>query len=228
MKRLLLSIATGLLLLQSMNSAVADTCPNGQVMITPHGSYFPLPVMLSSPATFSIVATESLEGFFPNIVLVMTKASYEGLTGPIVVSWTGKSGEVNQSVFAEQSFQAADSGYIPPQQVTSFDSGRYKVSDLKERLGVNATEDDVLYYSFGPFLGGRTVNQNSQTFTVTLPSTKPRMLVLAVAQTTCARFFNMRAPPCAPGFVVPEMSTALVAAASFIVLGFCSLKRRKM
>jgi hypothetical protein len=227
MKKLLfLAIAIGILALSVCN--VYAECPNGELCIYPHGSYFPYPIMLSSPATFTIESANSTTGIFPNIVLVMTKASYEGLTGPIIVTWVGTSGQSNQSVFPKASFQAATNGYIPDKTVTPYDSGRYNVSDLKMNLGVNGTSQDTLYYTFGPFLGGSAIGRIPREFTVTLPSTDPRMLVLAIARSgVCTAFFNMRVGPCKPGFIVPEPAPMIIATASIAALGLFAIKRRK-
>jgi hypothetical protein len=203
-------------------------CPGGELTITPHGSYYPLPIMLSSPATFNIASINSTVAVFPNIVLVMTQASYDGLTAPVVVNWTGTSGQYNQSIFPKGDFQAATSGYIPDAMLTPFDCGRYQVSKLKEHLGVNGTKDDTLYYTFGPFLGGSGIGQTPRAFTITLPSTHPRMLVLAVARSgVCTPFFNMRVPPCKPGFIVPEPAPIFLATASLAAAALFIVKRRK-
>jgi hypothetical protein len=227
MRRLILT-AVAMFLLTLFTSPVHGACPSGELSITPNGSYYPLPIMLSSPATFNITSKNSTVALFPNIVLVMTKASYDGLTGQVTVNWTGTSGQYNQSIFPKTSFWAASTGYIPDQTVTSFDSGRYEVSKLKQHLGVNNTQDDLLYYNFGPFLGGSAIGQTPRTFTVTLPSTHARMLVLAVARSgVCTPFFNMRVPPFKPGFVVPESAPMFLATASFAAVALYVAKRRK-
>jgi hypothetical protein len=227
MKSLPLALALGFAAL-FVGSAYAATCPNGELLINPHGSYYPLPIVLSSPATFTIESINSTIGVFPNIVLVMTKASYDGLTGPVTVTWVGTSGQSNQSVFPKMGFQAVTVGYVPDQTVTPFDSGRYMVSDLKQRLGVNGTSQDTLFYNFGPFLDGSAIGRIPREFTVTLPSTHPRMLVLAIARSgVCTPFFNMRVGPCKPGFIVPETAPVLTATASIGALVLFAIKRRK-
>jgi hypothetical protein len=227
MKKLLL-LLLGMALFMMFVSGACAACPGGELLISPHGSYYPLPIMLSSPATFTIESSNSTMGIFPNIVLVMSKASFDGLTGPVIVEWTGTSGQSNESIFPKPSFQVAASGYIPDQTVTSFDSGRYNVSKLKERLGVNGTKDDALYYNFGPFLGGSAIGRISREFTVTLPSTHARMLVLAVARSgVCTPFFNMRANPSGPGFIVPEPAPIFLATASIAAIGLYALNRRR-
>ena len=201
-------------------------CPNGELIITPHGSFYPLPIMLSSPATFTIEAKAPLTISNPNIVLVMTNACHAGLTGPIVVTWIGKSGQSNESVF--QNWDPISTGYVPSSIVTPYDAGRYNVTFLKECLGVNGTQDDTLWYNFGSFLAGSPIGQTPRSFTVTLPSKNPRMLILAVGLSgVCTRFFNSRVPPCRPGFIVPEVPPILIAMASFAAVGLYAVKRKR-
>ena len=228
MRRLLASAIVVLLVSLFLVNVYAADCPNGELTIIPHGSYYPLPIMLTSPATFTIESVNTTTGVFPNIVLVMTRASFDDLTGPVTVDWTGTSGQSNRSIFPKTSFQAVTTGYVPDQTVTSFNSGRYSVSDLKQHLGVNGTKDDTLFYNFGPFLGGSAIGRIPRQFTVTLPSTHPRMLVLAIARSgVCAPFFNMRVGPCRPGFIVPEPAPIFMATASIVALGLFAIKRRK-
>jgi hypothetical protein len=228
MGRLLASAIAMLLASMFVVNVYASDCPNGELVIIPHGSYYPLPIMLSSPATFTIESGNTTIGLFPYIVLVMTKASYDGLTAPVRVNWTGTSGQYNETIFPKTSFSATTTGYIPDTTVTPFDTGRYAVSNLKEHLGVNGTQNDVLYYTFGPFFGGTAIGRIPRQFTVTLPSTKPRMLVLAIARSgVCAAFFNMRVPPCRPGFIVPETPPIFIALASFAAIGLYAVKRKK-
>jgi hypothetical protein len=209
-------------------SSASAICPSGELLIDPHGSYYPLPIMLTSPATFTIESANITTGIFPNIVLVMTKASFDGLIGPVIVDWIGTSGQSNQSIFPKMSFQAVTTGYVPDQTVTPFDSGRYSVSDLKQHLGVNGTQEDTLFYNFGPFLGGSAIGRIPREFIVTLPSTHPRMLVLAIARSgVCTPFFNMRVGPCRPGFIVPEPASVLLVTASIVALGLFAIKRRE-
>lgn len=227
MKRLLLAPALALILITLFMGSAHATCGGGALLINPHGSYYPLPIMLSSPATFTIESVNITLGFFPNIVLVMTKASFLGLTGPVTVEWTGSS-QYNQTTFPKSTFLAATTGYIPDQMTTNFDTGRYNVSYLKQHLAVNGTQDDTLYYNFGPFLGGDTIGTVPRQFTVTVPSTNTRVLVLAVARAgLCAPFFNMRVGPSAPGFIVPETGTLYLTAASFTAIGLYAAIRRK-
>jgi hypothetical protein len=170
------------------------------------------PTMVSSPATFNISVTEH-PADDPHILLVMTQACYNGLTGSVQVTWTG--GSIS---FAAANFTAAKTGKVPP----STPNADYTVASLQDHLGVPHSEN--VYYAFGPFLAG-PITQTKQTFVVTLPSTTPKMLVYAIGKSsTC---FDNKVPPTIPGFVVPELGTILLALASFGALGLYSLKRGK-
>lgn len=192
----------------------------GTIRIEPHGSYYPLPIMLKSPATFNISTMTSI-AYEPHILLVMTNASYQGLTGSVLVNWTGGS-----TSFPKESFTPVSNNneYIPTGAV--FEGARYRVSSLKEHLGVNGTEDDTLWYVFGPFLSG-PITTTPQTFNVTLPSTNPRMLVLALGKSECSNEFDMRVPPSIPGFVVPNLAAILLTLSSFTAFVFYAIVRRK-
>jgi hypothetical protein len=201
----------------------------GTIRIWPHGSFYPLPIMLTSPATFGTNTTNNQKAYCPNVVLVMTNASYQGLTGPVTVTWTGGSTSFPKSSFTSVILNSAN---VPPSGTTS--GGRYKVSTLKEHIGVNNTADQWLWYVYGPFLS-KPINGTIQTFTVTLPSTHPRMLVLIIGKSQCSTGcsiqcvpeFDMKVPPTQPGFVVPDAAPALIALSSFSALGLYAVKRRK-
>jgi len=202
-------------------STTAEACGRciGQIRIEPHGSYYPLPIMLKSPATFNI-SVPAHTAYHPHILLVMTNASYQGLKGPVLVNWTGGS-----TSFPKTSFKAANKKYIPRTLKTFF--VRYRVSALKEHIGVNGTEDDTLWYAYGPFLSA-PITKTPQTFNITLPSTNPRMLVYAIGKSKCSCLFNMRVPPTRAGFVVPDLAPILLTSASFGAFGIYAIKRRKV
>lgn len=215
---LLAAIALSLYVTSKSTEAVqACAGGTGEIRIEPHGSYYPLPIMLKSPATFNISVTAHT-AYSPNILLVMTNASYQGLTGPVVVGWNGGS-----ITFQASDFKPVNNGYIPTTGTTN--GARYLVSSLKEHIGVNGTEDDTLWYAYGPFLS-EPITTTPQTFNVTLPSTNPRMLVYALGKSKCSTLFDMRVPPTRPGFIVPDPAPLLLALASFSAFGVLAIKRR--
>ena len=229
MRKLYLAAILALLTVTALSSyaltrtpTTAEACGRciGQIRIEPHGSYYPLPIMLKSPATFN-VSVPVRTAYRPHILLVMTNASYQGLKGPVLVNWTGGS-----TSFPKTSFKAANKKYIPRTLETFF--VRYRVSALKEHIGVNGTEDDTLWYAYGPFLS-TPITKTPQTFNVTLPSTHPRMLVYAIGKSKCSPcLFNMRVPPTRAGFVVPDLAPILLTSASFGAFGIYAIKRRKV
>jgi hypothetical protein len=148
----------------------------------------------------------------------MTNASYQGLSGPVVVMWPG--GSIS---FPIASWTSVDSGYILPSGTTR--GARYQVPTLKEHIGVNGTEDDTLWYAYGPFLPG-PITTTPQEFNVTLPSTEPRTLVYALGKSQCSFLFNMKVPPTKPGFVVPDLAPLLLSLASFSAFVAYALKRK--
>jgi len=178
-----------------------------------------LPVMLTSPATFQVW----IEGAGqppttdPHILLVMTQASWTGLTGNVVVDWTG--GSIS---FSSVDFTAVNTGYVLPSGTTP--GGRYTVASLQDRLGVS--HSDNVYYAHGSFLSG-LITQTPQTFTITASSTNLRMLVYAIGKNPGGSLFNNKVPPTIPGFVVPELGPALLALASLSAFALYAVKRRK-
>jgi hypothetical protein len=188
----------------------------GTIRIEPHGSYYPDPIMLSSPATFNISVQRSADPTTdPHILLVMTNSCYYGLTGTVNVTWTG--GYNDALVFAE-----VNTGeYVPP--TGTVPGVRYQVSGLKDHLNTS----DSVWWAYGPFLAGN-ITQTKQEFTVTLPSTDARMLVYAIGKTGETELFNNRVPPTMAGFVVPELGPVLLALASFSAFALFTIRRRKV
>jgi hypothetical protein len=226
MRKQILTLAIAMALLSLLTTRASADCLSGTIIISPNGNL--LPMMLTTRQTFTIESGNTSTGLFPYIVLVMTKASYDGLTGPVTVNWTGASGQYNESTFPKLTFTTATTGYIPDPTLTPYDSGRYEVQSLKTQLGVNGTKDDFVYYNLGPFLGGSAIGRLPKEFTVNLPATNPKMLVLAVARSgVCTPFFNMRVQPCTPGFIIPEVPPMLIVMVSFAAVGLYAVKRKK-
>jgi len=181
-----------------------------------------LPVTVVSPVAFEIwVEREDDPTYDPCILLVMTYECWVGLTGETTVSWSG--GSVS---FSKGDFDSANSGYIP--LLRTSEGGRYSVYSLKSYLGVDVGAS--LYWVAGGFLSEPLHASPHQTFTVTLRSSSPRMLVYAIGKTIspCRSDFNNRVLPSFPGFVVPEPSIIFLTLASFVGFGLYALKRKKL
>jgi hypothetical protein len=188
----------------------------GTIRIEPHGSYYPSPIMLSSPATFNISVQRSADPTTdPHILLVMTNSCYHGLTGTVNVTWTGG------FIAFPKPWTEVNTGYVPP--TGTVPGVRYQVSGLKDHLNTS----DSVWWAYGPFLAD-DITQTKQEFTVTLPSTDARMLVYAIGKTGETELFNNRVPPTMAGFVVPELGPVLLALASFSAFALFAIRRRRV
>jgi len=186
------------------------------IRIDPHSSGYPNAVMLSSPATFNI-SDVSKTDYNPHILLVMTVASYNGLSGDVVVTWTGGSITFHKTNFTLATFGGGNK--IPPGVTAD-----YTVASCADHLGVSGND---VYYAFGPFLANE-INSTKQEFTITASSTALRMLVYAIgSKDSPTAPLNNNVPPTQPGLVVPEIATLILAASPFAAFGLYAIKRRK-
>lgn len=189
----------------------------GLIRIDPHGSYYGQPIMLSSPATFSVDVQSDGPAYDPHIFLVMTKDCYDGLTGDVEVTWTGGSVTIHA---ADWHMETVNSVKVPPGCTPG---AAYTVASLKDHL----VTTEAIYWAFESFLAA-PITTTPQEFTVTLPSSNPRMLVYALGISEGEELFNLFVPPTQPGFVVPEVATILLVTASLSALALYAVKRRKM
>ena len=195
MRRLVAS-ALLIILLGAIQPLIAfSECPGTSMVINPS-----ILLAVSTTMNYSITFDCPDAASFPNILLVMTRASLVSLTGPIIVNWSGGS-----AVFARQNFQEVDDGFVPPSSVTSFDSGRYTLDEIRMNLGMNGTAGGV-YCVFGSFLS-EVVGRTAQSFSVLVPSENPQVLVLALARTFGSTSFNIRSS--LPLDIIPELVSVL-------------------
>jgi len=117
----------------------------GTIRIEPHGSYYPSPIMLSSPATFNISVQRSADPTTdPHILLVMTNSCYHGLTGTVNVTWTGG------FIAFPKPWTEVNTGYVPP--TGTVPGVRYQVStQTKQEFTVTlpSTDARMLVYAIG-------------------------------------------------------------------------------
>jgi len=211
-----------ILVVTAVPLAKAET---GTIRIGPEDKQWP--VMTESPADYEVwVQGAGDPTYEPNILLVMTEACFDGLTGDVEVSWTGGS-----LTFTADNWTAVEdlSERVPPSGTTS--GASYTVASLRTHLNypLDVPIDGPIYWAMGPFVD-EPLTGEPQEFTVTLPSTEPRMLVYALGKTAhseVSELFNNKVPPTIPGFVVPELGTVLLAAASFTALGLYVVKRKR-
>jgi hypothetical protein len=193
------------------------------IRISPHSSYYGSPIMLTSPATFSVYIQSGDDAQDPHIFLVMTETCYKGLTGNVKVNWT----ETDSITITTWNKETVNSKKVPPDTATGIG---YTVSSLKSHL----VTSEPIYWTFEPFLSG-PITKTPVKFTVVLPSTALRMLVYVLGKSypstsfaaTCNHLFNNRVPPTQPGLVVPELVPVMLSIASFSALGLFAIKRRK-
>lgn len=199
------------LLIIAFASPVFATGGTGQIRIMPQ-----LPIALSSPATFNVSVTTG-ESFDPHLLLVMTNACYNGLSGDVVATWAGGSVTFLTSDFAADN---TNGNKVPPGTTNGAD---YTVASLKSHLNVA----DAVYWACKPFLSG-PITTSPTSFTITFTSTSPKMLVYALGKSNqTASLFDMKVPNTIPGFILPELATVLLATGSFAALGLYAIKRRK-
>jgi len=200
-------------LIMALVSPVLATGGTGQIRIQPA-----LPIMLSSPATFNVSVTTG-SSYYPQILLVMTNASYNGLTGNVVVKWA--TGTVS---FAPADFTGDNTNgdKVPPTGATN--GANYPVGSLKSHLGTT----DMIWWAYKPFLSGPLTTTPTQ-FNITLPSAHPRMLVYVLGKSTnsATALFDMKVPNTIPGFIVPEPGPILLSLGSFAAFGLYAVKRRR-
>jgi hypothetical protein len=198
--------------------AIAGPVFAATIRIDPHSSTYPNPVMLTSPATFKI-SDVSKTDYDPHILLVMTVASYNGLSGDVVVTWSGGSLTFHKADFKLASFGGGNK--IPPGVANS---AEYTVASCADHLGVSGHD---VYYAFGKFLAN-PITSTKQEFTITASSTALRMLVYAIGRECSPTApLNNKVPNTQPGLVVPELVPALLSLGSFSALGVYAIKRRR-
>ncbi len=184
------------------------------------------PITVESPATFEVYVNDPNDSptTDPYILLVMTKASYDSLSGVVEVSWTGGSIDIPKDDFTGV---LPTDGKIPPigEPPGGTDEGdRYSISSFQSHLGV--PPDEPVYYALKPFLPN-DITTEKQEFTVTLPSDATRMLVYVLGKCGGSSSYNNRVPPTEHGFIIPELGPLLLTLASFSALGLYTIKRRK-
>lgn len=209
----------------------------GTIRIEPHGSYYPLPIMLSSPATFNIsVQPSAAPTCQPHLLLVITNDTYNQLVDgmlTVTVNWTTVD-FININIGNWNGPETDNSKDIPDNAPLDTGIG-YNVAVLQDHIG---NEEDPIYWNFTSILGpGAFLTQTPQEFTITLPSENPRMLVYALGKigqygsgVVCPGAnapFSNRVPPTKPGLVVPELGTILLTAAPFCAFALYKYRRKK-
>ena len=201
-------LLTAVLLLAITTSLVF--AGNGLVRIDPAN-----PVMLESPAAFSVYVNSGPDAHDAIVFLAMTDECHTGLTDDVMVSWEGGS-----IAITAWTMETVNSVKLPPNTENGVG---YTVSSLQSHL---ETEGPI-WWASAPILDGGMITQTPQDLTVELPSTAPEMLVYALGIVGDGTVLNVRVPPTIPGFVVPEATPVILAGASFAAMGLYAFKRKK-
>jgi hypothetical protein len=235
MKKLILVVMVLTLVAMLTHPVLGNS--GGTIRIEPHGSYYPFPVMLDSPADFSIFVQPGGDPTCdPHILLVITNDTYHELADlTVTVNWTDTD---TISIDDWTGPETENSKEIPDGWPLHPGVG-YTVASLQDHLNTS----DPIYWNFTSFLGAQ-LTQTPQEFTVTVPLSVPfRMLVYALGKTgeyddfddfgeeiECPESdapFDNRVPPTKPGLVIPELATILLTAASFCGFALYGYKRKR-
>jgi len=170
-----------------------------------------LPVMVGTEQDFDVWVVGSADNptTDPHILLVMTDACHTGLTSVAVDG-------IPITVWEDET-EHTEAIRAPP------DDAGYTVASLMDHLGTTET----IWWAFQPLTIG-DITELPQTFTVTLESSAPRMLVYVLGKTGGSADFNNRVPPTNPGFMIPEPATIVAVALSLIALMAYAAHRRKL
>jgi len=214
------------LLLLLVAVPIAKASGQGTIRIDPSW-----PLGVTSPATFTISVQPGGDTTYePHVFLVMTAECYSGLSSvdPVTVTWTGDGvGDIVTIDKGGWTGPETDNDKKLPANVELVPGVGYTVASLKDHLGTTGP----IYWAFKPFLD-YPLNETAQSFTVTLPSANPRMLVYALGKTyetpnKFDNYFDNRIPPTIPGFVVPEPGTIIALATSLTALVAYKTYRKK-
>ena len=171
---------------------------------------YPDPVILSSPATFTLSVVEHT-AYDPHILLVISEDCYDALGGEdVTISWKWNA-YCPPSAIKEEDWEHIKNGWVPP--IGAGFGKIYQAKSLRDHLfGMveeDIPEDEGIYYTYIP-LGDSCIPVTSiekgeeYEFTVTVPGS-PRCLVYAFGS-------NSKVPPTRPGFIIPEYTLGTVMA----------------
>ena len=214
------------LLIVSVPSVIAGT---GGLRISPQW-----PIMVSSPATFTIWA-QSADSYDVNILLVITQECFDGMPispatsvglqygGPLIGftkdDFTGVTGMGGVNV--------------PPGETTP--GARYTVASLKDHLDFGLSEalesDDTIYWAMASLAHADfdPLTTTPREISVEVDCEDPRMLVYLLGKSVNdATLFDMKVPPTNPGFLVPEIvvGSLMAAGTMFGALGLFAYKKK--
>jgi hypothetical protein len=172
--------------------------------------------MAKSPATFETWVQGKGNASDPHIFLVMTNSSYYGLTAAVKVEWAGGSLTVPKTAWTSETNNGKK---VPPNTAPG---AWYTVAALKSHLRTT----QQIWWAFEPFVSGQNITQTHTSFTVSLSSNSPRMLVYVLGKDAPGEY-DIGVPDSIPGFVVFEPGPMLATLAMFSAFMVYAVKRRK-
>jgi hypothetical protein len=217
--------AVALLVISALSLAIVPVLAD-TIRITPNGSYWGS-IMLESPATFyaNVTSNDDAGTHDVHLLMVITETCYESLTDPVTVSWNAGSNTLGSWTAGSVTVtwngpESTNSLKLPPQAV-----GGYTVASLKDHLDT----EEPIYWAFVPILDGAMLTTDPGIpFTVTLPADEPKMGLWLIGKNPSSDAFDNQTPTTRPGFVIPEVPTILLAAASFAAMGsYLLIKKRR-
>lgn len=198
------------------------------IRISPHGDYWGS-VMLATPATFYANVTNSNDAgtYDVHLLMVIPQSCYDSLTGTVTVDWdAGSNGEGS---WTAGTASVAIGDWIGPEtengkKLPPEAKNGYTVASLQDHL----LPEEPLYYAFVAILDGAKleVQDPGIPFTVTLPADTPKMGLWLIGKNPGSDELDNQTPTTSPGFVVPELTTILLAGSSFCGFALYALKKK--
>jgi hypothetical protein len=175
-----------------------------------------MPMTVNSPASFETWVQGNVEASDPHIFLAMTDSCHSGLTANVTVEWVGGSLTIPDDAWTSDDINGKK---LPPEAAPG---AWYTVGSLKSHLGTA----QKIWWAFQPFLNGQNITHTHRSFSVTLPSNDPRMLVYVLGIDGPGEY-DMSVPDSIPGFVVFEPTPVFAALAMLSAFMVYAVKRRK-
>ena len=196
-------VALTLIILSTVTVSAAPK--RGTIRITPNWEDDDPIVLENGSAELEIYVTEHAVSH-AKLFLVMSEDCYNGLTGAVEIDWNGLVGV--------SEWTKAETGKIPDEYDV------YTVASLRDHLGV--LSDEPIYWALTKT--ERPIGETPDTFTLTLPSTSPRMLIYAIGGNSP---FDNKVPNTRPGFVIPEFPLGTLSSIATLLGSYALLRRKK-
>jgi len=199
------------------------------IRISPHGDYWGS-VMVATPATFYANVTNKNDAgtYDVHLLMVIPQSCYDSLTDTTTVEW--EAGSNGQGSWDAGTVEVEIGDWIGPEtengkKIPDIAKNGYTVASLQDHL----LPEEPLYYAFVEILdiAQLEVQDPGIPFTVTLSAEEPKMGLWLIGKSPGSEELDNQTPTTSPGFVVPELSTILLASSSLLALGLYGYIRKK-